>query len=40
LATTLLGPGLIFDLNRVVESFHSKNIRILTKKIEKFYSYR
>lgn len=22
--TTLLGPGLIFDLNRVVQAFHSK----------------
>lgn len=23
--TTLLGPGFIFDLNRVVQTFHSKN---------------
>jgi hypothetical protein len=24
IGTTLLGPGLIFDLNRVVQTFHSK----------------
>ena len=25
IGTTLLGPGLIFDLNRVVQTFHSKS---------------
>ena len=24
IGTTLLGPGFIFDLNRVVQTFHSK----------------
>jgi hypothetical protein len=34
IGTTLLGPGFIFDLNRVVQTFHSKKTTTTTNIVQ------